>query len=739
MLNPVEYSKLNMAEGTRIKVFGEVTNKEYKNDKLVIYLNNICIYNENSNNTYVSETEINELMCYTEYDGKYTAPEIGSHILAEGKLSYFDEPRNPGEFNSKLYYKILGIDAKLYKTEILKKDNERNLYKERLYNIRRYLEKIYDNILNEKDAGVMKAIVLGNKTELDYESKQLFQKSGIAHVFAISGLHITLLGMGIYNVLKRIRLPRCICCVVPICIMLVYGDMVGMSSSAFRAIVMFGLRLSAKLLKRTYDMLTAIGIAAVLILIEQPLYLYHSGYLLSFGAVVGIACFLEVVYPIKPNRRLKFHEKIKASILGSFSIFLIHFPLMLCIYYEFPIYSFLLNLVIIPAMTVVMFLGIACLIAGSIPIVFSLGVAKLAGLVCHCILSVFELLCKASLKLVGAKWIVGKPDIFRIVVYLAVIIYLYIAHNHGVNMSKKKECVERGIDIMLPVGVRYITVLIAVLFISSKAVTQSSINFIDVGQGDSIYVEGKADGRFLIDAGSTSNSQVAQYTIVPYLKYRGVSKLDAVFLTHLDKDHTSGIIDMLDQEGVLDYNIEIGKIFIADSVIEDEAYIELVELCRKKNIPIYRLKTGDEIGYGDVRFEVLHPSGDYVADSRNSYSLVMRLSVGGENEKVTALLTGDVSEDGEKIVANYLDGGIDIYKVAHHGSKYSNKSEIIKAANPSLAVISCGEGNSYGHPHPEAVENLKNAGSDIIVTKDTGAISIKIKNGDYKIETFLKD
>jgi competence protein ComEC len=340
---------------------------------------------------------------------------------------------------------------------------------------------------------------------------------------------------------------------------------------------------------------------------------------------------------------------------------------------------------------------------------------------------------------VGAKWIVGKPDTFRIVIYFAVIIYLYIAHNHGVNISKKKECVERGIDIMLPIGLRYITVLIAVLFISGRAVSQSSINFIDVGQGDSIYVEGKDGARFLIDAGSTSNSQVAKYTIVPYLKYRGVSKLDAVFLTHLDKDHTSGIIDMLDQEGVLDYNIEIGKIFIADSVIEDEAYIELSGLCRKKNIPIYRLKTGDKIGYGDVIFEVLHPSRDYIPDSRNAYSLVMKLGIGDENEKVTALLTGDVSEDGERIVAGYLDGDIDIYKAAHHGSKYSNKSGIINAANPSLAVISCGEGNSYGHPHLEAVENFKNVGSNVIVTKDTGAISIKIKNGDYKVETYLND
>jgi competence protein ComEC len=737
MLNPIEYNELDLEEGTRIRVIGEVTNKEYKNDKLVIYLNNTCIYNEESN-TYENISEINELMCYTEYDANYITPEIGNRIQVEGKVSYFDESRNPGEFNLKLYYRILGIDAKLYKTEILRKGNSYNLYKDKLYNIRCYFEDIYDYILNSKDASIMKAMVLGNKTELDYESKQLFQKSGIAHVFAISGLHITLLGMGLFNLLKRIRMPRVICCLIPICVMLVYGDMVGMSSSAFRAIVMFGLRLLGKLLKRTYDMITAIAIAAVLILLEQPLYLYHSGYLLSFGAVIGIGCFIDVVSPIKLNRRLKFRDKIKASILGSLSIFLIHFPIMLCIYYEFPIYSFLLNLIIIPAMTVVMFLGVGCLITGSIPFIFSLGIAKLAGVVCHYILSLFEVFCTASLKLAGSKWIVGKPDVFRICVYIAVMIYLYIAHNYGIKLSKKKACVERGIYVMLPVNFRFITILAAVLFVSNRTVTQSSINFIDVGQGEAIYVESKVGASFLIDGGSTSNSQVAKYTIVPYLKYNGVSKLDAVFLTHLDKDHTSGIIDMLSQDGILDYNIEIGKICISDSLIEDEAYDELVKLCREKKVPIYRLKTGDEIGYGDVRFQVLHPSGNYIPDSRNAYSLVMKLSIGdGNGEKVTVLLTGDVSEDGEKIVSDYLDGDIDIYKAAHHGSKYSNKIEIINAASPSLSVVSCGEGNSYGHPHKEAIENFKSAGSNILVTKDTGAISIKVNNGDYKVENYL--
>jgi competence protein ComEC len=730
MLNPVSYNDLGVEEGTRIRVIGEVTNKEYKDERLVLYLNNISIYNENTN---TSGNNIDELMCYTEYDESYYAPEMGCQIMVEGKVSYFKEPRNPGEFNARLYYKILGIDAKLYKTAIIKKNNSCNLYKEYLYNIRRYFENIYDQVMNEKDASIMKAMVLGNKTELDYESKQLFQKSGIAHVFAISGLHITLLGMGLYRLLKRLRLPKAICCIVPIALMFVYGDMVGMSSSAFRAIVMFGFHIASKLCKRTYDMLTAIAVSAVLVLIEQPLYLYHSGYLLSFGAVLGIGCFMEVIAPVKPNGRLKPLEKLKASLAGSLSIYLIHFPIMLATYYEFPIYSFLLNLVIIPAMTIVMFLGIACLAIGFIPVIFCAGIAQLIGLICHYILMVFEALCSFSLQLEGATWIVGKPDLFRLCVYITVVIYLYIAHNYGVEMSKKER------HIMLPVNIRLITILAAVVFISGRAVRHSSVNFLDVGQGDSIYVESKAGVGFLIDGGSSSNGSVAKYTLVPYLKSRGVSELEAVFLTHLDSDHTSGIIDLLGSEGELDYGIDINRIFISEAVIEDEAYDKLVKLCDNKDIPIYRLQAGDKIGYSDICFEVLHPSYDYVPASRNAYSLVMKLVIGENDlENVSVLLTGDVSEDGERIVADRLGGDIDIYKAAHHGSKYSNKSEIVNAAAPELTVISCAEKNSYGHPHSEAVDNFRNAGSDLIVTKDTGAIMITIDGGDYKVKTYIE-
>ena len=193
-----------------------------------------------------------------------------------------------------------------------------------------------------------------------------------------------------------------------------------------------------------------------------------------------------------------------------------------------------------------------------------------------------------------------------------------------------------------------------------------------------------------------------------------------------------GVMEMLEE----DTGIVIGRVCISNAVPEDEAYERLVELCQAREVPIYRLKAGDSISAYNMEFEVLHPSDGYQAASRNACSLVMKLSIkdNKDGDSFEALLTGDVEADGEYAVADELaksmeNAGIDLYKAAHHGSRSSNTEELINEAKPHFAIISCGENNSYGHPHAEALENFQNVGSRILMTKDTGAIMIQIKDG----------
>ena len=737
-LDPLPYEADAPKEGERVTLLGEVSQKEYREETLVLCLKQVSQFDkqEGACQNKINQTEKQcGVMCYIEADNQITEPRLGSIIAVEGEVSYFKEARNPGEFDARSYYRILGFDYRLYDAKILSESSEYSGYRETLYRIRRYFEEIYDQVLPARSASIMKAMVLGNKSELDEDSRQLFQKSGIAHVFAISGLHITLLGMGLYKLLRKMRLPALISLCLPIVMMIAYGDMVGMSSSAYRAVFMFGMRMVARMFGRTYDVLTALAMAAVLILIEQPLYLYHTGFLLSFGAILGVGCLSEVIRPKKGGSV----GKIRESLCGSLSIFLIQFPVMLCAYYEFPVYSFWLNLIIIPAMTLVMAAGILCLAFGSLPAMMGLGAAKLAGLVCRLLLDGFEWLCTASLKLPFASWIVGRPADWRIYVYFTMILLLYGLYHYGKYSSKRRLRGKSDADWNLPFGVKAAIIFIAVIFVSSSPTDGASMTFLDVGQGDCIWVESAKGEHFLIDGGSTSQNQIGKYTIVPYLKYMGVSRLDAVFLTHLDSDHISGVMEMLEE----DTGIEIGRICISDAVTEDEAYDRLILQCQSRDVPVYRLKAGDSISAYNMEFEVLHPSDGYHAASRNAYSLVMKLTIKDQKEKDTfvALLTGDVEADGEHVAAQALvkdsdDAGIDLYKAAHHGSRYSNTEELINQAMPRIAVISCGEDNSYGHPHAEAIQNFRNAGSEILMTKDTGAIMIQIKNGEYTIDTW---
>lgn len=738
-LCPPQEAVYDYPEGEQVTLLGEVYKKEFKSgyqgNTLVIWLKNVRMSGE-------AETAGN-VICYIEADEDLTVPRAGSTIAVDGEVSCFDRARNPGAFDARAYYRILGVDFRLYKVRIRAEGSRYSAYHEILYQLRCHFEGIFDRALAPKDASIMKAVLLGSKSDLDAQSRQLFQKSGIAHILAISGLHITLLGMGLYKLLRKICLPQAVCAVTAVGLMIAYGDMVGMSSSAYRAVFMFGMQLAAQMLRRTYDMLTALALAATLILLEQPLYLYHAGFLLSFGAILGIGCLSDVV---SPERRGK-----GQALAGSLGIFLVHFPIMLCVYHEFPVYAFLLNLVVIPAMTFLMAAGLLCLGMGSLPAALGAGVAAIMGGVCHMLLLAFERLCAMSLRLPFANWIVGRPEDWRICAFGAVVLFLYAAHQYGRYVSKGKACEKRGIHVGLPLQVRFLTVLAAILLISDSPADGVSVTFLDVGQGDCIWIESAKGEHFLVDGGSTSESRVGTYTIIPYLKYMGVSRLDAVFLTHLDSDHISGVMELLEGSGgdtdtaagnVADsgMEVEIGRICISGAVIEDDAYEKLAALCGSRAIPIYRLGAGDRVEACGLGFEVLHPQGDYDADSRNAYSLVMKLETA---DKVTVLLTGDAEADGERAAAERLCGradfaGIDIYKAAHHGSRYSNTQELLALTEPALAVISCGEDNRYGHPHAEAVGRLEEIGSDIRMTKDTGAIMIRIKNGKYEVENFIK-
>ncbi len=395
--------------------------------------------------------------------GEEESLKIGQQIILEGTFSHFATATNPGEFDVQRYYAAKGIGGRVRQSQILAVGEKYSFLREKLYGFRQVLHDRLAEVFPAKEASVMQTLLLGEKEELDAEVKALYQKNGIAHILSISGLHITLLGMGVYRLLKRLGLPVRAAAVGGAMLLLMYGVMVGMNVSASRAIGMYLLQMLGIFVGRTYDMLTGLGLMALLLVIQEPERLFDVSFLMSFGAVLGICILtpvlsgdgrerdadaeLEVkgisawlrtvadIFGDSAYERNKYREgwrkvayegiqrmvsTVKGGFAASVGVILFTLPVQLWFFYEIPVYSVLLNLLVLPFMSVVVAGGILALIPG-------LG---LVGTVDCLILWWYEWICGRFAQLPGAIWCVGRPEVWQIICYYVGILLLVFGREY---------------------------------------------------------------------------------------------------------------------------------------------------------------------------------------------------------------------------------------------------------------------------------------------------------------------
>lgn len=695
---------LNHSEKDRPRSVGEHTAKQIRD---------YC--NKNKEHLCLSGTEeIEGVLCHLEGE----EPAIGSLVLMEGRFYAFSHAANPGEFDAAEYYRTLGRQGRLMRAVLLSSDGSEDVFREGLYRFRCYLSLLLRACCPEREASVLGAMLLGEKGLLDEEIKGLYQQNGIVHILAISGLHLSLLGMCVYRGLRCLRMPKIVNITLTIALMYSYGVMTGMGVSVVRALVMFSMKIMADLFKRSYDLFSAMMTAALLILVRQPLYLFHSGFLFSFGAICGIG-FLPAVsthFPARP-------KCLKAFFTGVW-ISLSTLPVYLWFYYEFPPYSVLLNLVVIPCMGIVLGSGVLALFAAAV----WLPLGRLAVSPGIAILTLYEKCCEFCAGLPGQKWITGRPANLQVIFFLGILILL-------AAFSRKL----KG-----PQFFAGIAVAAAILVLRVPAGFE--LTFLDVGQGDCIYLSAPGDKHILIDGGSSDKSDVGEYSILPFLKYRGVSALDAVFITHPDSDHENGIRGMLEQYG--EGGVRIGRVVLPDIAVKsrNENYLTLVALAKSKGVPVNFIACGDRFSLGDVMLTCMHPQSGYENQDTNAYSAVLYLTYGD----FSALLTGDLEGEGEELVTERLRAGnpaitgestlagpVTVLKVAHHGSKNSTSDAFLALTRPQIALISAGRDNSYGHPHRETLERLQKQGCRIYQTAESGALTFSVKRGRLRVAAYL--
>ena len=620
-------------------------------------------------------------------------PLIGEHIVVSGQPQAFEGRRNPGGFDAAAYYRAKGITFSMRKTKIRSRGETYSFFGQMLFQCSRHMSRILDEVCGE-DSGVMRAMLLGDKTALSADRKGLYQKGGISHILAISGLHVSFLGMGLYRGLKRAALPVSGAAFTAGAFLFFYIVMTGASPSSCRAAMMVGVSLLADLLGRSYERMTALSVSALILVIKQPLFLKDSGFLLSYGAILGLELICPVLTDLWENRTARLF-------FAGGSVFLMTLPVMLAAFYEIPVYSFFLNLLVIPLMSAVIALGILSLAAGSL----FLPLGRFLFYPVHLILSLFDVCCRLTEKLPGSMWVMGKPSWGQIILYFLMIGIFCLAKRY-----MTKPCA-----LILLAG--------AVWIMKSPLPVADTVTMLDVGQGDGIVLQSRDGTAILIDGGSTSEKKLAQYTLLPYLKSQGIEMLDYVFLSHMDEDHISGVEELIQNGG--EEHMRIGTLVLPSFARRDEVYDRIAAQAREAGIRLCTMEAGERLEAGGFSFTCLHPREDGLYRDRNEASLVLHVRKG----RFSALFMGDLDGEAEAAFAErYPDGNgsVTVLKAGHHGAKASCSRTFLAKCSPGITLISCGEDNTYGHPDGDTIERILAAGSRVYVTKDAGAIRIWI-------------
>lgn len=688
----------------------------------------------------------------------------GDEVYVDGKISAFDNSRNAGNFDSRKYYRSIGI---LYKTkadkiEINKKNS--NQLKQFINNIKGKLQDSYNKILDENDSGIISSVVLGDKSSLNSDIKELYQKNGIAHLLAISGVHISIIGMGIYKILRRMGIAFFNCAVISSILILSYGIMTGNQISAVRAIAMFIISVTAEVIGRSYDCLSALALSLIMILWNNPYALENTGCLLSFSAVIGISAVNPILNLIlsfekqKLTRKMNvFAEYILKAFIMSFSINIVTFPIIISSYYEFPLYSIFLNLIVVPFMSIVMLSGLLGGIAGCFNTftgTFILGIA-------HYILEYYQKICEFVSKLPFSTIICGSPGKLKcIIYYLLLIIVLLLIFTHFSDYEKAKSDYKfnKLLDLFLRIqfkSKKNNVLLCALVYISAFFVLilnrntlpkdipaieyNLEIDMIDVGQGDCIFMETPDNSVYLFDGGSTDISKVGKYRIIPFLKSKGIDHIDYAVISHSDDDHTNGIIEIMQFENC---GIKIKNIILPgiENYVNDDNYCNVVKLAADNKINVIFINSGEKINdTKDFLIKCIHPVKGYDYESANDYSGVFLVKY----KEFEMLMTGDAGQKAENAILSdenirNIISNTDILKVGHHGSKTSTTNAFLSVLSPKAAFISCGIDNSYGHPSNETLKRLNEEGVKNFITSEAGQISLTTDGINIQIDTMFK-
>ena len=627
---------------------------------------------------------------------------IGDIVTAEGKLGAPEKARNEGNFDPESYYASIGIEAVADTRQKVSVRKTGNPFYRAADAVRRHFKDSFETAA-PAHKGELSSIIIGDKSDLAPQIKDLYSENGIAHILAISGLHISFAGLVLYKLLRKTGLSVGYSTVLAGICVLGYVILTGSSISAWRACVMFLFAAAADVFGRSYDALTALSIQAIVTLLFTPEAIQGASFIMSYTAVLSIIisneAFGNVLYRLKGN--LTVLRVLLSDIISSVSIFILMLPVNLYFYHSVPLYSVFLNMLIIPLSTILMPLGAAVGIFGKI--CHPLGVFFAGG--AERILDFYTFACNAFSNLPFNHITPGTPGVIACIMFFSAFAWWFVLWKLHFEEGLKERISDpagRAEDVFafFKDRVRLMAVS-AVPFIVAFAVMLRPkresfyISMIDVGQGDCILVHTAAGKNLLFDGGSSDIKNVYKNRIKPFLESRGINRIDLLSVSHTDADHVNGLTELLKESDERDKNrgnIKVGTLLLPhlDDTLKDDFYIELQELAKKKRIETGYVKEGVSISGEGFDMECLSPDVNAYSKDKNELSAVFKLTT----DNISILFTGDMTEESERLLLNKgADVNADILKTAHHGSNYSSCEEFIEAVSPGLCIISCGVSN----------------------------------------------
>ena len=556
------------------------------------------------------------------------------------------------------------------------------------------LKGIIDAHFPEDTFGFAKALLLGDKSDLSWAQSRDFSRSGISHIVAVSGLHISIL-FAFVCVLTGKR--RFLTAIVGIPVLFCFGAMAGFTASVTRAVLMQTLLLLALVLNREYDPPTALSFAVLAMLLQCPLTVAGIGFQPSVASVAGIFLF----YPrldgwLKnwlPGKGKTFRGRMErfftSSVAVTLSATVLTVPLTAIHFGLVSLVGVVTNLLVLPVVSLIFYGVMAVCALGC----FHSGAASLAA----------ELLSWPIRYVLGVSHaLAGLPlaAVYTVSPYVVLwLVFLYALLGWLLIARKKRPGLVFGF------GVIGLCVSLMLSFLEPLT-CDYRVTVLDVGQGQCILLQ-SAGNTFMVDCGGRRGEEAADIAAEQLLS-QGITRIDGLILTHYDRDHAEGVRFLAEQ-------IAIERVYLPRTEDADGCLQSVLDSC-SEHIDI---DTDMTIAFGDAKIQIF-PAKDAGSGNDSCASVLF------QREKCDTLITGDLSAAAERqLLSDYDLPDLEVLIVGHHGSKYSTCEELLEVTAPDAAIISVGAENGYGHPTAEVLERLEQAGCAVYRTDLHGTITYR--------------